>query len=83
MDPLFPLLYFLAPCWGKTLAALGTFKMLDDSPGDEVEVSILHRIEVRLVWLTDRIQTVDNSTDWVGVGIVQRVDSHQSAGLCF
>lgn len=83
MDSGLPLLDFLAPFRGKTLAPLGTIKVLDDSLGNAVEVSISHRIEVVLIGLTDGVEAVDNSTDRVGVSVVQSVNSLQSTGLCF
>ena len=83
VDSGLPLGDLLAPCRGKTLAALCAFKVLDDPPGDAVKVSSSHRIEILPVGLTDWVEAVDNNADRVGVGVVQSVDPLQGAGLCF
>ena len=54
-------------------------KVLDDSLGDTVKVSISHWIEVPLIRLADGVEAVDNSTYQVGVGVVQPIDSLQRA----
>lgn len=75
LDSGLPSFDFLTSGRGKALVALGTFEVLDDTPLNTVKIAVAHWLEVAFVGLAGVVDAEDNSTDRVGVGVVQPVNS--------
>ena len=72
----------LSPRGRKSLASQAARKVLHNSLGHTVEVSISYRSEVGKIWIPDGVEAVENCGDGVGVLIEHTVESSQYPSSC-